>query len=121
MDYLIAGSSITAVDDNTRKTAVTHYFVDVWSSEYKTVSALFAADASTPQQPQVRQDQISLTQTQSDGGPRNKKLRLLDSVAPASNGNHSDVSDAQSGQALQLEITAYLGQVAVSDEEKLLP
>jgi len=31
------------------------------------------------------------------------------------------VADAQSGQALQLEITAYLGPVAVSDEEKLLP
>jgi len=31
------------------------------------------------------------------------------------------VADAQSGQALQLEIAAYLGPVAVSDEEKLLP
>ena len=112
-----AGVSGT-VDENTRKNATRHFFIDVLSNEYKTASALFAADTSTVSQSQVHQlDQVC---SASDSAPRNKKLKLLDDMEPSST-RSNDVTDVHSHHALQLEITSYLGPVAVTEEEKLSP
>ena len=56
----------------------------------------------------------------SDSAPRNKKLKLLGDMEPSST-RSNDVTDVHSHHALQLEITSYLGPVAVTEEEKLSP
>lgn len=115
---LFNSCSGTVVDENIHKTAIRHFFIDLLSSEYRTASALFADDTSTISQSQVRHDQIC---SPSDGAPRNKKLKLLDDMEPSSSRCNDTDDDAHNGHALQLEITAYLGPVAVTEEEKLSP
>ena len=113
------------IDDNTRKTAIRHFFVHLLSSEYGTASSLFTVEMSTTSSTQVRQSQIDGT----SGAPRNKKLKLLDDMEPlvtASSSSGTDINathgdGADGGHTLLLEITAYLGPVAVTEEEKLSP
>ena len=110
------------IDDNTRQTAIRHFFVHLLSSEYGTASSLFTAEMSATSSTQVRQTQID--GTSGSGAPRNKKLKLLDDMEPlvtASSSSGTDRDGADGGHTLLLEITAYLGPVAVTEEEKLSP
>jgi len=117
--------SVGGVDESrpTRQTAIRHFFVDVLPKEYRTANTLLATDTSTTGDSRVSSSQLSqgVVGSGNDGAPRNKNLKLLDEMESSVASSNVVDDNVRNEQALQLEITMYLGPVAVTEEEKLLP